>query len=203
MRDLNEALSDIAAIRDQLAERRLFKGFGPVVVASTGLLALATAGAQSLAPELLASSNARFLTIWIAVAVLAVGLVGAEMVARSRRHHGPLADAMVAHATEQFIPAAAAGAALAYVIVAFAPENCWMLPGLWQILYSLGVFAGARKLPRHVGFVGGWYFLSGLTSLALASGDQALGPWIMGVPFGVGQLLMAAILFAAEEGDHE
>jgi hypothetical protein len=38
----------------------------------------------------------------------------------------------------------------------------------------------------------------------LASGDHALSPWTMGVPFGVGQLLMAAILhFASGEGDAE
>ena len=29
-------------------------------------------------------------------------------------------------------------------------ETLWVLPGLWQVLVSLGVFASVRSLPRSV-----------------------------------------------------
>jgi hypothetical protein len=75
-----------------------------------------------------------------------------------------------------------------------------MLPGIWQIVFSLGVFASCRFLPRPIAAAGAWYLLTGLFCIALADG-RALSPWAMGIPYGAGQLLVAGILlFAAKEG---
>ena len=43
------------------------------------------------------------------MAVFAVIITGAEMIARSRREHGGLADEMLYKAVEQYIPAGVAG----------------------------------------------------------------------------------------------
>jgi hypothetical protein len=48
-----------------------------------------------------------------------------------------------------------------------------------------------------------WYLAAGLTCLAVGSGDWALSPWSMGVPFGVGQLLVAAVLQLGYRNCHE
>lgn len=69
-----------------------------------------------------------------------------------------------------------------------------MLPGLWQILFSFGVFSSCRLLPKPTFVVGVWYLACGLTCLALGHAPRPLAPWEMGVPFGVGHLLLAAIL---------
>jgi hypothetical protein len=51
---------------------------------------------------------------------------------------------------------------------------------------------------------GGWYFLTGFLSLVLASESHALSPWLMGLPFLGGQLLMASILyFSSGDADGE
>jgi hypothetical protein len=70
-----------------------------------------------------------------------------------------------------------------------------MLPGLWQVVFSLGLFASRRCLPSAIGLAGAWYLASGLACLAAGDGAQALAPWLMGLPFGVGQLLIAAIVY--------
>jgi hypothetical protein len=49
-------------------------------------------------------------------------------------------------------------------------------------------------LPRAIFAAGAWYLLCGLADLVLAQGENAFSPLAMGVPFGVGQLLIAAIL---------
>jgi hypothetical protein len=86
----------------------------------------------------------------------------------------------------------------------FAPETLWLLPGLWQVLTSLGVFASVRSLPRTVALAGGWYFVAGFVVLVLASHSHALSPWTMGIPFVIGQALMSAIIyFASGESDAE
>jgi hypothetical protein len=43
--------------------------------------------------------------------------------------------------------------------------------------------------------VGVVYLLAGVVNLGLAGGPHALSPLVMGLPFGVGQLLTAALLY--------
>jgi len=204
MRDLDKALADILAIRSQIAAGTAFRGYGPATVAATGGVALATAILQFLWLDDPTDRPLAFFAGWVAAALLSAGLIWIEMRARSRRHHSGLADAMIQQAVEQFLPAGVAGMLLAIMLWKFAPETLWMLPGLWQVLVSLGVFASVRSLPRSITFAGAWYFVSGFTALLLASQSHALSPWSMGLPFLVGQLLTAALLyFASGENDAE
>jgi len=53
-----------------------------------------------------------------------------------------------------------------------------MIPGMWQVIFSLGVFSSCRFLPRPVAVVGAWYLLTGLTCISLAD-NRALSPWAM------------------------
>ncbi|GJE11213.1 MULTISPECIES: hypothetical protein [Methylobacterium] len=194
MQDLDRALADIVAIRSQIARGTAFRGVGAATLAGTGGLALACAVGQAL---WLGDPMARpglFFGLWIAAALAAFLMIGIEAVRRSRRLHSGLADAMVWNAIEVFLPAAGAGACLALVIARFAPGEVWMLPGLWQVLVGLGLFASARILPRAVQAIGAWYLLAGLVVLAVSAGTHALSPWTMGLPFLVGQVWLAAII---------
>ena len=199
-RDLDRALSDILAIRSQIAAGTAFQGFGPAAMAATGGLALATTALQSIFgnPE----DAVTFLAAWVATAVVSAVLIGTEMVARARRHHSGLADEMIYAAIENFLPAGATGALLWLVILRFAPESAWMIPGLWQILVGLGTFASARTLPKPVLYVAAWYFVAGMLGLILASDGHWLSPWAMGLPFIIGQFAMAAVLHTASEHDN-
>jgi hypothetical protein len=204
MRDLDKALADILAIRSKIAAGTAFRGYGPATVAATGGVALLTAILQFVWLDDPTNRPIGFFAGWAAAAALSGGLIWIEMQARSRRHHSGLADAMIQQAVEQFLPAGVAGVLLAIMLWKFAPETLWMLPGLWQVLVSLGVFASVRSLPRTIAFAGAWYFVAGFTALLLASQTHMLSPWIMGTPFVVGQLLMAALLyFASGENDAE
>jgi hypothetical protein len=204
MRDLDKALADIIAIRSQLAAGTAFAGYGPAAIFATAFVALFTAVAQYLWLGDPTNHPLAFLFGWAAAAALAAGMIIVEMVARSRRHHSGLADAMIHQAVEQFLPSAVAGVLLAFVLWKFAIESLWLLPGLWQVLVSLGVFASVRILPRSVALAGAWYFVAGFTVLLIASQTHALSPWTMGLPFVIGQSLMATILyFASGETDAE
>jgi hypothetical protein len=201
MRDFDKALSDISAIRSQIAAATAFRGYGPTALAATGGLALLTTILQAL---FLGDPTGRpliFVAGWVATACVSVGIIWVEMQGRSRRLHSDLADAMIHNAIEQFLPAAAAGALLALFLLRFAPEGVWMLPGLWQIVVSLGIFASVRSLPRGVVLAAAWYFVAGSGVLMLASGTHELSPWTMGLPFVVGQLVLAAILHLASGHD--
>jgi hypothetical protein len=197
MSDLDKALADIVAIRSQIAAGTAFRGYGPAAMAATGVVALATSALQFALLDDPTDNPLTFLSGWAAAALLSSALIWIEMQARSRRHHSGLADAMIHQAVEQFLPAGVAGLLLAVMLWKFAPEAVWLLPGLWQVLVSLGVFASIRSLPRSVALAGAWYFVAGFTVLLLASQSHTLSPWLMGLPFMVGQSLMAAILYVA------
>ena len=196
MKDLERALADITAIRSQMARGTQFRGYGPVTVGATGLLALLAATVQALYLPEPAADVLAYLALWIGMAILAVILTGAEMVARTRRVHGGLADEMLVQAAEQYIPAGVAGTLSTVVLYRYAPQALPLLPGLWQIFFSLGVFASSRSLPRGMFAVGIWYLAAGLVVLALSS-VAPFSPLSMAVPFGVGQLLMAFVLYRA------
>ena len=202
MQDLDKALADIGAIRSQIAAGTAFRGYGPAAMAATGCVALATSVLQFALLDDPTGHPLTFLFGWVAAALLSSGLIWIEMQARSRRHHSGLADAMIHQAVEQFLPAGVAGLLLAVMLWKFAPETLWLLPGLWQVLVSLGVFASVRSLPRSVALAGAWYFMAGFTVLLLASQSHALSPWTMGLPFAIGQSLMATILYFAT-GDND
>jgi hypothetical protein len=195
MHDLDKALADITAIRAQMARGTEFQGYGPITVAATGVLAFMAAGAQAILIPDPAAAVPGYLTLWVATAAASVILIATEMVARSQRLHTGLADEMIHTATEQFIPAGVAGTLLTVVLYRVGTDVLWMLPGLWQIIFSLGFLASCRVLPRAMFAVGTWYLAAGLASLAFANGEHAFSPWAMALPFGLGQLMMAGILY--------
>ncbi len=196
MTDLDKALDDIGSIRRQVARTTEFRGYGPATLAATGGIALLAAGAQAVwLPDAMHFVSG-YLAIWLATAVMAGVTIGVQMVTRSHRIHSGLADEMIQMAVEQFLPAVGAGALITVVLVRFVPNSVWMLPGLWQVISSLGLFASLRFLPRWMVLAGIWYLGTGLVCLALG-GVAALSPWAMGIPYGAGQLMVAGILYSA------
>ncbi len=190
MNDLNKALGDISSIRQQVARSTEFRGYGPATLVATGGIAIVAAGLQAVWLPNPTNHIPVYLAIWVSTAILSAALIAVQTVTRSHRMHSGMADEMIKMAVEQFLPAAGAGALLTIVLVGSVPAALWMLPGLWQITFSLGVFSSCRFLPRPMAAAGAWYLLTGLTCIALADG-RALSPWTMGVSYGVGQLLVA------------
>lgn len=193
MSDLNEALSEIRQIRFQVARDTQFRGYGPASIAASGILGLLTAAGQAHWMKD-GTDFAAFAGAWVSVAFVSVALVAVQMSVRARRAHLGLAVEMIQSAAEQFLPALAVGVLLTAILMWAAPHEVWMLPGLWQLLFSLGVFASCRFLPRQTFAVGVWYLVTGLVSLVLAAETHSLRPWTMGIPFGIGQLLVAVVM---------
>ena len=192
MKELQQALSEIQSIRCQVARGTEFRGYGPASIALSGILALLVAAAQT---RWMASTDiAVWLGVWAGTAAVAVLMTGIETFVRARRVHVGFAREMVQCAVEQFLPAVMVGFLLTVVMMRVAGQDCWMLPGLWQLIFSLGVFASCRFLPRQMFVVGVWYLAAGLFCLAAGSVTRTLLPWTMGIPFGIGQLLVAALL---------
>jgi hypothetical protein len=205
MSDLHKALTDITSIRRDLARSTQFRGYGPATLATTGIFAIAAAFLQAhWLPDPVSQHPLAYLRIWATLAAVSATLTGVQVVTRTRRVHSGLSNEMLRQAVEQFLPALAAGVLLTLVLLRhYSPATFWMLPGLWQIVFALGVFASCRFLPRPMLAAGVWYLFSGLACLNFGNA-RALSPWTMGLAFGGGQLLTAAILYlTAQEAEDD
>jgi hypothetical protein len=194
MNDLHKALGDISSMRRQMARSTEFRGYGPLTLAATAGMALAAAGIQVMWIPNPAMHIRIYLGIWIWTAICATFLIGLQTVTRTRRMHSGLADEMLHMAIEQFLPSVLAGALITTVLYLYVPSALWLLPGIWQVIYSLGVFSSCRFLPRRMRIAGAWYLMTGLICIGCGNA-RSLSPWAMGIPYGVGQLLVAGILF--------
>lgn len=194
--ELSEALRQISDIRRQMARAEVYRGYRAPTVGGSGVLALLAAALQPWwvgAPE---GDLDRYLGLWVGVAAASVAAAGVEM---ARRAGAGLARQTTLWAVEQFLPCVVVGGLLTLCIARGAPQVAWMLPGLWALCFSLGVFASRRLLPAPVAWVGAYYAACGCFCLILGQGPHAYAPWQMGLTFGGGQLLAAAILYRTLE----
>ena len=202
MHPLDKALGDIHSIRRQVARTTEFRGYGAATLAATGVFAMIAAAAQYLLLPDPANHLGNYLRIWGTTAVVSATLIGMQTLTRTRRMHSDLADEMILMAVEQFLPSVGAGALVSIVLIRFVPGSAWLLPAFWQITFSLGVFASCRFLPRPMAVAGAWYLLTGLTCVGLGDA-RALTPWTMGIAYGVGQLIVAAVLLWGSKEDRD
>ena len=150
LKDLDQALAEISAIRSQIARSVVFRGYGPATVATTGLLALVAAGVQAALLRDPTGNLPGYLALWAGAAVLCAGLVGVEMVTRARRVHSGLAQEMLATAVEQFDLSWTSG-----------------VKGTWWAMCAARPHMAAR----------GWGRIINMVSLAAERGDAGLGEY--------------------------
>lgn len=200
-RSIDQALEDLAEIRSSLNRAETFRGYRSASILATACMAWLGCLLQFrwVNPE--SPSLSDFLGVWIRIAVFCAVLSFGEVVVRYWRS-GPMFRHMTRSAVGPMIPALLTGFALTVVIAGYAQEVGWILPGLWAIVFGLGVAASARFLPKLVMLVACYFVVCGLISIVLSTRGWAYSPWLMGVSFGGGQMLTAAVLYwALERGE--
>jgi hypothetical protein len=190
--DFPRALSQIAEIHQQLAKGEIYRGYRSVPIAASGLVGVVAAIVQ---PSRAGADSLVFLQYWTAVAIVA-GLVGVIEVAYNYVvHDHAYGRRRTRQVLGQFLPATVAAAVLTGSFAHIDPQLIALLPGIWSTCFGVGIFASRPYLPRLSGFVALYYFAIGTLLLWTANLDAAPKGWHVGVTFGVGQLLAAAVLY--------
>lgn len=197
--ELQEALVQISAIRHQMARSEQFRGYRAAPVATSGMLAFAAGTVQAMWITNPSHRLDHYLSLWIAVAAISQVICIGDVWRRHQRSTGRLHLETTHLALEQFYPCVIAGGLLTVVVARFQAEAAWMLPGLWAVFLSLGLFASWRLLPRAIFGVACYYLAGGLYFISLGNHQLAFSPSTMPLLFGVGQLLTAVVLFASEK----
>jgi len=199
--ELREALSQIAEIRTRMAEAERFRGYRAAPVAISGLIAVIAGFAQSRLNLDPVQNLSGYLYLWVGTAAVAAIIAGSGIWLRFHSGIDRLAREMTWLAVGQFAPCLGAGALVTLAIGNQAPEHAALLPGLWQVFFSLGVFASCRLLPKAIALVGMFYLATGVYNIILADRATAFAPWAMAIPFCLGQLGTAAVLYWHLERD--
>ncbi len=191
--DVSNALEQIAQIHQHLDRTQTCRDLKALPHAASGVWGIAAAALQV---RLIGSapSGMQFVLYWLVVAVLAgitassaTALLVMKAPADQRRRTRLL--------LAQFAPAVGAGALITAAFFPFTTPAWHYLPGIWAICYGLGIFAMRVLLPRLVGWAALFYVAAGTFVLMSISQGAAVSPWMMGIPFGMGQLLFGFILY--------
>jgi hypothetical protein len=198
--ELSHALAQIADIRHQISRTRHYRGFRAVTTWCTAAMALVAAMWQAVEFPTAANHPIEFVLLWVGIAIGCIGMTAVEIIRRYRNSDSPLQQELTPLAVEQFLPFIFVGGLLTWVLCQFAVGSVWMLPGLWQIFFGLGLLSSRRLFPTPTLFVGAFYVACGLFNL---DGNLShFSPWAMAIPFGLGQCANAFILYWCLERRH-
>ncbi len=196
---IEDALSQVRAIQLQVARTERFCCYRWAVVAASGLIAIVAAGVQPYWVANPVRDVDRYLLLWVGVAAVSVGIIGTELLVRLNRTDSAHGRRQTISALRQFSPCVAVGALATWTIFVSCPQHAALLPALWALFFSLGIFASARNLPDGTVAAAIYYLAAGLVCLRWGQADQALMPWTMGITFGLGQLFTSFALYRRQE----
>ena len=191
--ELQKALSQISTIHAQVLRSEVFRGYRAVTMAATGGICLLAASMQ--ATFMPAQDHVGFVLFWLLVASVCAGICATDLIMSTRHLAGRGLRQNTLMVVSQTLPALAVGAALTGILVYQSREQAVLLPGLWALVYSLGVFAARPYLPRAIGWVGAYYLAAGGYLLWIAEPSAVPSPWGMGMTFGFGQLGLAVVFY--------
>jgi hypothetical protein len=193
--ELQQALSDLAEVRDRLVRVQRFQGYSATAALTSGVAAFAAAYVQLQVAPLPVQPDAlhRYVAIWMTCLGVALALNYGAVAVWWWKHRGPAAASGFRTAARSIAPSVILGGLLTF---ALADRGAYaLLPGTWFAFYALGLFASRDAIPRSalavtVGF-------AALAALFLVSPLQrvALGWWVMPLGFGIGQITIGALIW--------
>jgi hypothetical protein len=194
--EVRDALDRLDRIHDQLTKGEVYRGFRVPAVALVGCLGFCAAAGQAwVVPP---GDAAAFVWYWSVVGAVGA-LVGFGAAVRSYLfREGEFERRRTRRVMGQFFPCVLAGALLTAALArseSFVP----LLPGVWAVVFGLGVVAVRPHLPPAVGLVGAGYVVAGGVLLAWLPAEPS--GWCVGGVFGGWHLVTALALWVATGGD--
>jgi hypothetical protein len=200
--EIQEALEQLDEIHHQVSRSSHYRGYRSVLTALVGGLALLAALLQ---PRWVHEGEPlTFVFFWVGVAALGAALPLGHILYHYLAHEGALERRKTRLVVGQFLPCVFAGAFLTISICQLNESMIVVLPGLWSILFALGIYASKPYLPNAIQWMAGSFFLGGILLLSLIPSGSSLSPWGMGLDFGLGMFLGALVLrLNIERNGHE
>jgi hypothetical protein len=139
-------------------------------------------------------SGAEWIAVWLAEAVLALGIGGVAMVRKADAAKAPLFTRAGKLFVRAFVPPILAGAVLTAVF--YRLDLVRLLPGLWLLLYGTGVTTAGAHSVRVVPLLGLSFMILGAVAFLA---PESWGNPLMAVGFG-GLQIGFGLLIARNHG---
>jgi hypothetical protein len=192
----DRALQDLSFIRRTMEGASSFTDVPGWGLVATGVIALAAAFVADRQP-----SAERWLAAWLAAAVAAVLAGGFAMLHKMRRRVSADGAQLISVPARRFLlgfwPAVFAGAVLTLALIDPATAGIeprvadGLLPGLWLLLYGVGVTTAGAHSVRPVPMMGLAFIALGIVTLFVPVLD---GDLMMALGFGVLQIGFGTVI---------
>jgi len=213
--EIREALDQISEIHGHLARSHVYRGYRAVPVALSGVLALAAAAVQT---RMIANQSPQeFVLYWMAVGMISSVTAAGGIAYNYLREQSQFARRRTRATVGQLLPCLVVGFGVAALLGRPGSDSVAYVPGLWAVLFGLGIFASRPYLPRITGWIALYYLAAGMVLLAMAQEPKSLllwgervtvgfsrtaagypkslSPWGMGLTFGIGQIMAGIVLY--------
>src|SRR6478752_2385820 len=157
------AMDNLQFIRETMAAAATFtavSGWGTVIIGFTALVAAVLAASTN--------SMTRWVFIWTCEAVLSVGISFYTMTLKARSVGLPLWSEPARKIVFSFVPPLGVGALL--TLVCYEHNLIGLLPGVWMLLYGVGVVAAGTFSVRIVPVMGLAFMAVGTVALFAPAG---------------------------------
>jgi len=192
---VDDALRQIEAIHEQLDKGEVYRGFQVGGVALAALVGVAAAAMQD---RLIGADQ--FVVYWVGVALVCALISGSSALWSLVGSDDAWARRKTVRMMSQFLPCIVGGIIVTYVFE--RADSTFYLPGLWLLIFGLGLLAARPYLPRAIGWVCLFYLIAGCIMLLRASPSSQLSGWQVGGVFGAGHLASAWVLSRNLERDN-
>ena len=191
--NLSDALERIDEIHHQLAKGETYLGYRPIPVAASGVAGLLAAWLQ---PKIIAAGDPQaFVFYWLGTAAICAFLAAIGVAIHFLRDCDRYARRRTLHVWGQLLPCLAAGLLIAFAILRVMPAAVGILPGIWTVLFSLGIFSSRPFLPRATGWIALYYLVTGVWLILHPAKLEENLVWPMAIIFCFGQLAGAVMLY--------
>ncbi len=181
------AQSDLDFIRKTMERATAFTAVPGIGLVVNGLLAgLAYLVTRS---DAIRANADHWLAIWVACAAVAATNGVVCMIVKARRAGIALLSGPGRRFLVALLPPFAAAGLLTFVLAHAGLHS--MLPGIWLLLYGVGILTGGAFAIRPVVLMGGCFFLLGTAALLLPS---SWGGGLMLAGFGIVQVIFGIVI---------
>ena len=191
--EVSRALADLEEVRARLAGVQRFRGLSGGAAVASGLAAIGAGLIQAAgAPHPVSQTDiTRYVAIWSACLACSLVVNYGAILIWLARNWSMRTRVQIKTVGMTILPAIAAGGLFTAALV--SRGEIGLLPGVWCLCYALGLIASRAMAPPGIGWVAALFAASG-TALLFAPGGNALVWWVMPATFGVGQLIVGALV---------
>ncbi len=193
----DDALAKITEIHSHLARSGIYKGYRSLYVGISGIIGIGAGALESFFVPVVASKL--FVFYWLIIAGINLSMCALMMGYQYIFQESKLERRKTMFVLAQFVPMLVAGIIVTVPIYTAAESAIPFLPGLWALLFGMGIFALRPYLPLITAIAGAFYFVCSFLLFGMAVKNPALLGYGLGCTFGIGQVLSAVLLFFSIE----